>query len=252
MKKTKNAANGQLEIGTGNIGNNQAATALTVRLSEITFPEGVETLGEKANWLHQRSVELSKKSTGAAILAGWVLSVARSTCAYGQWRAWLDQNISFSQQTATNYMSLYSQTIGAKRAAMRRPIELRVEPTVDELEAAAHDVDGKALSSLYKSTRLMAASANWGGAGRGQGRKTKDDAEAEKRELDDIANNPALLYAAAKGPLDELWRLHRERDVFARLGDKELSEAVNVLQVLYKYSSGILADRMRAKGHPVL
>ena len=27
-------------------------TALTVHLSEIVFPEGVETLGEKANFLH--------------------------------------------------------------------------------------------------------------------------------------------------------------------------------------------------------
>ena len=64
--------------------NHQAATtALTVRLGEITFPEGVETLGEKANFLHAYSVEASKRATGAAILAGWVLSVARSNCAYG-------------------------------------------------------------------------------------------------------------------------------------------------------------------------
>ena len=62
----------------------ETTTALTVRLGEIAFPEGVETLGEKANYLHRCSVEYSKKSAGAAILAGWVLTVARSTCAHGQ------------------------------------------------------------------------------------------------------------------------------------------------------------------------
>ena len=207
-------------------------SALTVRAcDEITFPPGVETLGEKANFLHAYSIEASKRSTGAAILAGWVLSVARSTCAHGQWMQWLATNVSFGKSTAANYLTLYAQTVGARRAEMRRPIPLTTPPTVDELEAAAHDVDGKALSALYKSTRLIAAPANWGGAGRGQGRKPRD-AEAEAAELDAIANNPALLFAAVKGPLDELWRLHRERDVFARLGDEELSDVVSVLKSL--------------------
>ena len=207
-------------------------SALTVRAcDEITFPPGVETLGEKANFLHAYSIEASKRSTGAAILAGWVLSVARSTCAHGQWIEWLDKNVSFNRRTAKNYLTLYAQTVGARRAEMRRPIPLTTPPTADELEAAAHDVDGKALSALYKSTRLIAPPPGWGGPGRGQGRKPRD-AEAEAAELDAIANNPALLFAAVKGPLDELWRLHRERDVFARLGDEELSDVVSVLKSL--------------------
>lgn len=227
-------------------------SALTVRAcDEITFPPGVETLGEKANFLHAYSIEASKRSTGAAILAGWVLSVARSTCAHGQWLGWLQQNVNFTIRTANNYLTLYAQTVGARRAEMRRPIPLTTPPTADELEAAAHDVDGKALSALYKSTRLIAAPANWGGAGRGQGRKPRD-AEKEAAELDAIANNPALLFAAVKGPLDELWRLHRERDVFARLGDEELRDVVNVLQPLYKCAAGVLEDRMRSKGFPTI
>lgn len=252
MKKSKNAANaqiskskpanGQLEIGTGNIGNNQTTTALTVRLSEITFPEGVETLGDKANWLHQCSVELSKKSTGAAILAGWVLSVARSTCAYGQWYSWLDQNVSFGKSTAQNYLNLYSQTIGAKRAAMRRPIALSVEPTVDELEAAAHDVDGKALSSLYKSTRLMAASGNWGGAGRGQGRKPKDADVAS--ELEAVATMEPVLWASSKGALDTLRRLDVEKDFMHRLSDEHLATVSELLSDLAKKAGELLANRL--------
>ena len=102
----------------------ETTTALTVRLGEIAFPEGVETLGEKANYLHRCSVEYSKKSAGAAILAGWVLSVARSTCAHGQWIGWREKNVNFDRRTATNYMSLYAQTLGAARATARRRISI--------------------------------------------------------------------------------------------------------------------------------
>lgn len=220
-----------------------STTALTVHMGEIAFPQGVETLGERANYLHAYSVEASKRSIGAAILAGWVLSVARSTCAYGQWMQWLRKNVSFSESTARNYLSLYAQTLGAQRAAMRRPIALDVQPTAEELEAASHDVDGKALSSLYKSTRLMAASENWGGAGRGQGRKARG-AEDEAKELDEAANSPALIYAAVKGPLDALWQLHSERDAFARLGDAELAEVVATLKTLANES----AKAFKARG----
>jgi hypothetical protein len=220
-------------------------TALTVRACEIVFPQGVETLGEKANFLHAYSVEASKRSTGAAILAGWVLSVARSTCAYGQWMQWLEQNVNFSKRTAANYLSLYAQTLGAQRAAMRRPIALAVQPTEDELEAAAHDVDGKALSSLYKSTRLIKASDNWGGAGRGQGRKSKDAAEAEKQELDEIANSPALLIAAIREPISTVYKAWRERDVFARIDMSDLAVVAASLNELATAATSALKARSK-------
>lgn len=224
---------------------NSSTTALTVRACEIIFPQGVETLGEKANFLHAYSVEASKRSTGAAILAGWVLSVARSTCAYGQWNIWLKKNVSFGKSTAANYLSLYAQTLGAQRAAMRRPIALTVQPTEDELEAAAHDVDGKALSSLYKSTRLIKASDNWGGAGRGQGRKSKGEAEAEKQELDEIANSPALLIAAIREPISTVYKAWRERDVFARIDMSDLAVVAASLNELATAATSALKARSK-------
>lgn len=219
-------------------------TALTVRACEIIFPQGVETLGEKANFLHAYSVEASKRSTGAAILAGWVLSVARSTCAYGQWNAWLEKNVSFGIRTAQNYLSLYAQTLGARRAAMRRPIALDVQPTEDELEAAAHDVDGKSLSALYKSTRLIKASDNWGGAGRNQGRKSKGEAAAVGEKLDAIANNETLLWQALKGALDTLVKMDSEKDVWNRLKDDHLATAVGILADVAKKSSNTMMKRI--------
>lgn len=223
--------------------NHQAATtALTVRLGEITFPEGVETLGEKANFLHAYSVEASKRATGAAILAGWVLSVARSNCAYGQWGKWIEENVSFSNRTAENYMSLYAQTLGAARAAARRPVALTVEPTAAELEAAAHDVDGKALSALYKSTRLMSTSENWGGANRGQGRKPKDADVAA--QLEAVATLEPALWASAKGALDTLVKLDAERDFMRRLTDEHLASVSGILADLSKKAAKLLMGRM--------
>ena len=225
-------------------------TALTVRACEIIFPQGVETLGEKANFLHAYSVEASKRSTGAAILAGWVLSVARSTCAYGQWNAWLEKNVSFGARTATNYLSLYAQTLGAQRAAMRRPIALDVQPTEDELEAAAHDVDGKSLSALYKSTRLIKASDNWGGAGRNQGRKPKkDEAEVAAEKAASEASIRAELSAEEGRDLVQKlagWALGAD-DGFGALSDGELARVVKTLKQVLARAEEIQSAREDAR-----
>lgn len=222
-----------------------AQTALTVRMGEIAFPEGVETLGEKANFLHAYSVESAKRSTGAAIMAGWILAVARSTCPHGTWYNWLEQNVNFSKQTASNYLSLYAQTLGAARAAMRRPIALDVEPTIEELEEAAHDVNGKSLSALYKSTRLMATPNNWGGPDRGQGRKPKDAAEEESAALDAVVNSPALLIASIREPLATVYRTWRERDVFARIELGDLAQVTATLNELASAATAALKARSK-------
>ncbi len=226
--------------------NHQAATtALTVRLNEIVFPKGVETLGQKADFLHGYSVEASKRANGAAIMAGWVLSVARETCAHGQWMAWLAQNVSFSQQTATNYMNLYARTLGKARAEARRPIALNVEPTVAELEAAAHDVDGSTLAALYKSTRIMAANPDHGGKREGAGRKKKDEDAEVAAKLDEVANSPALLIAAIREPISTVYKAWRERDVFAKIDMSDLALVTASLQELATAATAALKARSK-------
>ena len=221
---------------------NNEPTALTVRAGEISFPAGVETLGEKANFLHAYSIEASKRSTAAAILAGWVLSVARESCAHGMWYGWLEKNVNFARRTADNYMSLYAQTIGAARAAARRPVPLSREPTKAELEEAAHDVNGKSLSALYKSTRLMASPDNWGGPDRGPGRKRKDEDVAA--ELEEVANLEAVIWAASKGALDSLLKLDAERDFLHRLSTDHLSFVASALADLSEKAAKMLAGRI--------
>ena len=222
-----------------------AAPALTVHLSEIVFPKGVETLGQKADFLHGYFVEASKRANGAAIMAGWVLSVARETCAHGQWMAWLAQNVSFSQQTATNYMNLYARTLGKARAEARRPIALNVEPTVAELEAAAHDVDGSTLAALYKSTRIMAANPDHGGKREGAGRKKKDEDAEVAAKLDEVANSPALLIAAIREPISTVYKAWRERDVFAKIDMSDLSLVTASLQELASAAMSALKARSK-------
>lgn len=225
-------------------------TALTVHLSEIVFPEGVETLGEKANFLHGYSVEASKRANGAAIMAGWVLSVARSTCAHGQWMAWLQQNVTFGKSTATNYMNLYAQTLGKARENARRPIALEVQPTIEELEAAAHDVDGSTLSALYKSTRIIATPEGWGGKREGAGAKKKDEAATAEEEvvaLDEIANTPAAMYTLCRDPLHKLNDLQREQNFIDRLEFVELSEVYSILKGLFEAADKAM-KRMQKEG----
>ena len=217
-------------------------TALTITIGSIEFPAGVESLGEKANFLHAYSVEAGNRSTAAAILAGWCLSVARESCAHGMWYSWLEKNVAFTRRTADNYMSLFAQTVGAARAALRRPVALSVMPTMKELEAAAHDVDGKSLSAIYKSTRLIATSDNWGGAGRGQGRKPKDADVAAS--LKAVTEHEAVLWASARGALDTLVQLDADRDVFRRLSDDHLSQISGILADLSTKAAKLLADRM--------
>ena len=218
-------------------------TALTVKVESIDFPAGVETLGEKANFLHAYSIEASKRSTEAAILVGWCLAVARESCAHGMWYSWLEKNVSFTRRTADNYMSLFAQTVGSARAAMRRPIALSVMPTMEELEAAAHDVDGKSLSAIYKSTRLIARSENWGGKDRGQGRKPKDVAA----ELKAVTEHEAVLWASAKGSLDNLVQLDSERDFLHRLSKEHLAHVATMLDQLAQKATKHLIDRMDEK-----
>ena len=220
-------------------------TALTVHLSEIVIPEGVETLGEKANFLHGYSVEASKRANGAAIMAGWVLSVARSTCAHGQWYAWLQQNVTFGKSTATNYMNLYAQTLGKARENARRPIALEVQPTIEELEAAAHDVDGTALSALYKSTRIIATPEGWGGKREGAGAKKKDEAADISAELDEVANSPALLIAAISEPISTVYKAWRERDVFAKINMSDLAVVAASLNELATAATSALKARSK-------
>lgn len=179
--------------------------------------------------------------------AGWRLACEKEGQNYGAWAAWCNDNLGFSKDTADRYISFYYSTVGAHLHAQgigRRLVDNLTDAMIEE---ACAGLESKTATGAMIELGIVKRPANWGGARENAGRKSKDDAAAEAAELDEIANNPALLYAAAKGPLDELWKLHRERNLFARLGDEELTQVVAVLQPLYKYAAGILEDRAKAR-----
>lgn len=213
-----------------------------------------KTPGARINFLHRLSVESGKVSIAAGILAGWELARARAACDHGQWLTWLANNTEISPNTARNYMEVYAKTLGAARAALPRPIPAETPPSAKEVAAASANVEAKSLSALYAQLRLLKRNANHGGDRReaaaanghhvGRPAKGSGEEQAEAAELDAIANNPALLYAAIRGPLDELWKLHRERDVFARLGTEELAAAQAILHDL----AAAAAEALEARG----
>ena len=179
--------------------------------------------------------------------AGWRLACEKEGQNYGAWTAWCNDNLGFSKDTADRYISFYHATVGAHLRAQGAAHRLVDNLTDAMIEEACAGLESKTATGAMIELGIVKRPANWGGARENAGRKSKDDADAEAAELDEIANNPALLYAAAKGPLDELWKLHRERNLFARLGDDELTEVVGVLQPLYKYAAGILKGRAEAR-----
>jgi hypothetical protein len=142
-------------------------------------------------------------------------------------------------------MSLFAQTVGAARAAMRRPIALSVMPTMKELEEAAHDVDGQSLSTLYKSTRLMAVNPDHGGKREGAGRKPKGADVAA--ELKAVTEHEAVLWASAKGALDTLVQLDSDRDFMNRLSSEHLAAVATRLDELARKSSKLLLLRIENK-----
>ena len=179
--------------------------------------------------------------------AGWRLACEKEGVGHGEWLVMCEKDIGISADTASRYIKFYYSTVGAYLHAQgigRRLVDNLTDAMIEE---ACAGLESKTATGAMIELGIVKRPANWGGARENAGRKSKDDAAAEAAELDEIANNPALLYAAAKGPLDELWRLHRERNLFARLGDNELTEVVGVLQPLYKYAAGILKDRAEAR-----
>ena len=184
------------------------------------------------------------------VRAGWRLALERQGMAHGSWVVFCQNHVGISDDTARRYIKFFQETVGKFRTNHGQPAMV-TELTDKMIAAATADIESKTATGAMIELGVMRRPPGHGGARPGAGRKPRD-AEAEAAELDAIANNPALLFAAVKGPLDELWKLHRERDVFARLGDDELRDAVNVLQPLYKCAAGVLEDRMRSKGFPVL
>lgn len=218
-------------------------TALAVRLGDLAIPDG--TPAEMANALHRDFIESAKSAMARAVQCGWVLCRQRQVLGHGRFGDWCAQNLSFGRTTAYNYMNAFENTVGAARAAMRRPLPLDVEPTMAEIEAACCGMAEKPVTALYRDTGMVVHHDNWGGKDRGQGRKPKDADVAA--ELEKVATLEPALWASSKGALDTLVQLDAERDVFRRLTDDHLATVSGILADLAKKAAEILKQRLSGK-----
>lgn len=216
-------------------------TALTVKTSRMPAIKG-KTPGQRINFLHRLSVASGKLSIAAGIMAGWELRMVKDKLEHGQWLDWLAANTDISPRTATNYMSVYSQTIGAARAALAEPVPLETRPSLAELNEAAANVDAPTLNSLYKQLKILKGNPDHGGKRKGAGRKTKGEDVAA--ELDAVTQSEAVLWASAKSSLDNLVQLDAERDVMHRLSDDHLATVVSILGDLSKKAASAFKQRL--------
>ena len=215
-------------------------TALTVKSSRMPAIKG-KTPGQRINFLHRLSVASGKLSIAAGIMAGWELRMVKDKLEHGQWLDWLAANTAISPVTAQRYMSVYSQTIGAARAALPEPVPLKTRPSLAELDEAAANVDAPTLNGLYKQLKILKGNPDHGGKRENAGRKTKGEDVAAA--LDAVAQNAALLWVSAKGALDTLVQLDSTRDVFHRLSNESLAIAAGLLADLSQHAADALAQR---------
>ena len=221
-------------------------TALTVKSTRMPKIKG-KTPGERINFLHRLSVASGKLSIAAGIMAGWELIRAKAKCDHGQWLAWLAANTDITPRTAQNYMSVYSMTVGAARAALPEPIAQDVTPSPAELNEAAANVDVPTLNGLYKQLKILKGNPDHGGARENAGRKAKGAAEVAA-ELKAVVENESVIWAAAKGALDTLTRLDSERGVFQRLSGDHLATVAGLLADLSKKAAAALEQRLSSMG----
>lgn len=175
------------------------------------------------------------------VKAGWELLIQKQSIGHGGWLAWCKNNLCISNDTADRYIQFYQRTLGDKRSEAR--IAITREPTKKELADATAGMEYKTATQAMVDMGIVKRPAAWGGAGRGQGRKPKDNADVVS-ELEAVATMEPVLWASSKGALDTLRRLDVEKDFMRRLSDEHLATVSELLSDLAKKAGELLANRL--------
>jgi hypothetical protein len=73
--------------------------------------ELIRSKAEEINSLHKDVFEAIKLGLDGAIRIGKLLTECKKEVGHGGWMRWMKDNLTFSQQTANNYMRLYAEGI---------------------------------------------------------------------------------------------------------------------------------------------
>ena len=177
------------------------------------------------------------------IEAGRELALQKQLLGYGQWRAWCNDSLDISHDTADRYIATFQKTIGVQRAAQQIPLEKKI--LKKELEAATVGMEEKTVRQAMIEIGVIKQHSAWGGKRDGAGRKAKDDAADEAAALDEVANSPALLIAAIREPISTVYKAWRERDVFARIDMSDLAVVTASLNELAAAATAALKARSK-------
>lgn len=217
-------------------------------LDNIDEPD-YNTPGERIRYHVGMAQHHGRLALAHLILAGWELSKQKQAIGYGGWVEWCDKNLQISRHTADRYIQFYQKTVGEARNAAAIP--LAKKPTIKELSAATVGMEQKSATRAMIDLGVIKRPKDWGGEREGAGRKSKGDAEVAA-ELKAVAENESVIWASAKGSLDNLVQLNAKRDMFHRLSGDHLATVAELLADLAGAAAKALEKRLGAVGTPAL
>ena len=176
------------------------------------------------------------------IEAGWELAKQKRLLGYGQWRAWCEEKLDISHDSADRYIATFQRTVGVERA--QQSVSLEAKLLKKELDAATAGMEEKTVRQAMIELGVIKAAKSWGGSREGAGRKAKSESETVAEKLEAIAQNETLLWSALKGALDTLVKMDAEKDIWNRLDDNHLATAVGILAEVAKKSSETMMNRI--------
>lgn len=148
----------------------------------------------------------------SAITIGQLLEEAKATVKHGEWGAWLQENVSYSQSTANNFMKVaaeYGNSQALANLSYSQAVMLLTVPA-EEREQFAQET-----SAAELSTRELKAAI-----------KAREEAEARAKEEQERAKAAEEQAAAAKAAREVVSKALDE----ARLERKELDTQISGLQ----------------------
>ena len=203
---------------------------------------GMEAAARINHW-HEVAKQSSEMAIAAALNAGLELFKAKLEHPVN-FVQWIESNCDFGKSTAYNYLKLVQQAISADELPKIANGSDKMRQAA--IEEYAAETDSKSLTELYCDLGIIKKTpTNMGGKREGAGRKRKDDAEEVGEALDEAVNSSGLLAAAIRGPIETLWQLYKERDVFNRIDDETLGQAAGLLDELCKAATKALKLRVK-------
>ena len=203
---------------------------------------GMEAAPRINHW-HEVAKQSSEMAIAAALNAGLELFKAKIDHP-GTFEKWLEANCDFGRRTAYNYLKLIQQAISADELPKIANGSDKMRQAA--IEEYAAETDSKSLTELYCDLGIIKKTpSKMGGKRDGAGRKRKDEAEEVGEALDEAVNSSGLLAAAIRGPIETLWQLYKERDVFNRIDDETLGPAAGLLDELCKAATKALKLRVK-------